>query len=188
MRAVSVHQFDETSFSPYKKLKVLNLICISLHNTKKAIYENAFENLTHLHTLKLDTIFTKFNASLKYPPNLQNLSLNDNDFFTEVDLQRAPSLTSFYAQRCSLLSFPKFNLSAPIETVDVRWNPMDNWTAEDLAPLCQLKMIYIEWDENTSSLPKPYRYCQCIRLEKWIKINDITTSNPLNCTPPGKSK
>lgn len=180
-------EMGEQSLSVYKNLTMITIKNVAYVNKQNPIHRKIFRELNRLRLLAIENIFTEFEPSFVFPPNLTNLSLSKNDFIKDVDLASASSLTDFQAFGCSLRAFPRFNKSAPIATVDVRWNPLDNWTAEDLAPLCLLKSIHVEWSKR-SKLPRPNRFCQCVRLKNWIKKFNITVQRPLNCTPPTDGK
>lgn len=169
-------------------VKYINLTVIKIRNTKylnaaNPIPKNIFRDLIKLNFLSIENIFTEFDPAFTLPPNLEKISLSENYFLEHIDLRNASSLTEFHAYDCSLRSFPVFSKLAPLTTVDVRWNPMDNWTAENLAPFCLLRNLSIEWGDN-DRLTVPKRFCQCLRLENWIKTYNITTRYSLNCTPP----
>ncbi|XP_065215554.1 uncharacterized protein LOC135842110 isoform X2 [Planococcus citri] len=181
-------QMSEKSFIKYSNLTMIKIRNTKYLNKVNPIHKNVFRELHKLIFLSIENTFTEFDASFTLPRSLKKLSLSENIFLESVDLRSATSLSDFYAFDCSLRSFPQFNILAPLTTVDVRWNPMDNWTAESLAPFCLLRNLSVEWGDKAARLTEPKRYCQCLRLENWIKTYKITVQYSLNCTPPANTQ
>lgn len=175
-------RLDETSFAKYP-----NLILLSLQNTRylnrsDPINYFTFRPLKKLETLILNEIATPFNLSFYWPHSLRVIFVNSNPYITDIDLSDLKKLQNVHAAASTLRAFPKFNDLSPLMFVDLRGNPMDSLAAEDLAPFCSLNFLSLEWPQN-AVINSSDRFCQCQRLENWIKQFNIGKNGPLNCTP-----
>lgn len=180
-------RLNENSFARYE-----NLILLSLENTayldqSDPINYYTFRPLKRLEMIILNEIYTPFNFTFYWPPNIRLISVNHNNFASDMDFSALKKLRDVHAISRTIRSFPKFHGQSPLTFLDFRGNPMDSLTAEDLAPFCTLDVLSLEWPGH-AVINGTERYCQCSRLQNWIVITRISTNADLNCTPPKDSE
>lgn len=148
-----------------------------------SIHKDAFLPLTNLDVL--DISFMRYNVpfNLNWPPSVRTLSISKNRNQRNINLSPLPDLATLNAVDCSLMYFPEFNESASIKQIDLSKNPLNNFSVRDLAMLCQLEEVRLQWTED-STLNSSQRWCDCIKIQTWLDQHGVTVTS-LNCTKTG---
>lgn len=166
------------TFSPYSSLKRLDLS----NNFINCIESGVFLALPQLEflDLRVNGIRT-LPADLPFP--LTELYLDKNRGLESVPLSKAFSLEYLSLGDCLLSKLPNLGLLPNLVELNLTGNPIASISAEQLAPLCRLKVLHVP--EKLFSNKKE-NVCHCHEFSHWTNKNSIFTNFTLNCSELSK--
>lgn len=167
-----------SSFIRYSKLKYLYLT----KNGLGEIDDKAFLPLTRL--IHLDLSANSLIILPTYlPPSLQELNLDFNPRLfvksNEPKLPEMESLQKLFLSQNYIETFPKFVHNIPsLEELDLTDNSIRTLMLEDLAPMCNLRILNV----STESLfVSESMLCDCLRVQSWITSKKINVPSKFTC-------
>lgn len=181
-----IRSLHNNSFACCSSMKLLYL----QHNSIFEIESHSFYPLSGLEVLDLSVNVI---SEMPYLPNtLRKLYLDDNPrlFYSNLTHPklRIDSLTSLETLTISsnkLSGFPVFDAPVPnLIELNISKNPIDVITPEQLAPLCQLKFLYVSTEKMFS---RADQNCDCLKFDWWIHKYDITMKSTVTCRKDSKS-
>lgn len=117
------------------------------------------------------------------PPSLQELNLDFNPRLfvksNEPKLPEMESLQKLFLSQNYIETFPKFVHNIPsLEELDLTDNSIRTLMLEDLAPMCNLRILNV----STESLfVSESMLCDCLRVQSWITSKKINVPSKFTC-------
>lgn len=154
-----------------------------------AAFENLFKNLIALKNLEFTDSCLGDDWQLTLPQNLKKLVVDKNEY-SELDVHHAPHLEEISANDNHLKKLPLLHDPLPpLKILRFQNNPLEDMTILTLAPLCQLQVIQLKFPSNTrySKSNSEEDYCECYTLVSWIKKENITGVEHVQCSKPSSA-
>lgn len=171
-------ELNDGDLENYRKIKTLKMLYINKFGN---FSKNFFAPLTEIDTLDMSGVLIHFDDFFILPLTLTRFCINYSNL-TSLDVSYLDQLSTLSVAHNQLTSFPKVYLTAPLLFVDLRFNPMNELTYEDVAPFCELMSLSLQLP-STSSLISPKRFQQCCMLANWAVAHNISdTTEGLKCT------
>lgn len=129
------------------------------------------------------TCFTnETDVNYNLPSGIKIFKIENCKNLRKINLTTISALEQFHGKGCRFHIFPIFNTTAPVNYIDMRLSDLQEMEFVDIAPFCQLKELKLEIKDHRG-IQAEKRYCQCTKIQEWLKNNEIKY-NPLNCTKP----
>ncbi|XP_065217316.1 uncharacterized protein LOC135843377 [Planococcus citri] len=128
---------------------------------------NNLFNVNGLRRLEInDTGLNTQRHIWKLPASLKHLKLVNQDY-TKYDLRRCTELEVLDFSNNRLFEMPLLSRpSPPLKELDLSKNPLYEFTVEDIAPLCDLRKLNVDY----SGMGSRHRNCECLRLKEWVSF------------------
>lgn len=139
--------------------------------------------LTKLDFLNVTNLYWIDKGVWAWPVNVRIVDATHFTKTENMDISGCEKLEILNASNNELEDIPLMNQLAPLLLVDVSSNPMHSVTAEKLARYCNLREISMS-NLRSSTLLSSAKYCDCLRVNTWIKTYQIKISQELPCQSP----
>lgn len=150
----------------------------------------ALEKLEYLDLSYTGKLHRDPSFNFMWPSTIKTLILDSSWIRKILRVEEIVALEELSARNLDLIDIPTFHRLAPINSLDLEANQMNEFNVEDVAPYCLLHTVLIRYKISISSklphteLVSKSRACQCTRLEIWANYLNITGLSPLNCSKP----
>lgn len=157
-----------------------------LPNGKQIHYDSkVFVSLKNLETLDIsESAFNIWSKEIIWPTSLKSLSVAalPEAKFLGLNLSTLNQLEYLNASNNQIEDFPILHPEAPVYWIDLFDNPLNNVTAEHLAPYCLLRWFRIRVQKGEFN--DLVHSCQCRRVEQWMIMHHISGFDGFSCTKP----
>lgn len=111
----------------------------------------------------------------RFPINLRKLVLDGNQY-TYIDVSTNYKLEEISANDNKLKKLPIiYQAPVYVSKYSLKNNPLDDFTVNDLAPLCNLDILELKIPQG-AFLTTPIGNCRCRQIIKWTELFNISTT------------
>lgn len=151
------------------------------------VYQDVFKDLSSLEHLEFSYSDLKDIYIMELPVNLKTLIVYKNKYEYNLDVHWCPKLEEINANDNKLQNIPKLHQPPPpLKTLRLKGNPLSNMTILNIAPLCNLTLLELQFPPNThfNNSNSKDSYCQCETLKAWSEKANFSGPDKLACAAP----
>lgn len=150
----------------------------------KNMLEQAFKYIDTLEYLEFSHSLLHDDYIIHLPKNLKILNV-DNNQYENLNAHWAEELQEINAAYNKLINIPKIHFSGPpLEKLRLKQNPMDKMTVLDIAPLCELVVLELDFTGLKSYYNTEASYCDCTMLKQWASDAELAGLENITCVQP----
>ncbi|XP_065213374.1 uncharacterized protein LOC135840676 [Planococcus citri] len=195
-RPSGIFIYNVNTFKPFADLRrIIIKHNMQMRNTNPALetinynmLEQAFQYIETLEYLEFSDSSLKDDYTIHLPKKLKILNVDRNDFKI-LDAHWCEELEEISANNNRLKNIPKLHFEGPpLKKLLLKGNPMDDMTVLNIAPLCELTVLELEFSGVKSYYNTQASYCNCMMIKQWAKDAKISGPENLKCVELRGSK
>lgn len=149
-------------------------------------FHSLFQNLASLKHFEFTDSYLSNTVYMTLPNNLITVVVDKNEF-SFLDLHHCSQLEEVSANDNILQNIPMLHEPLPpLKILRLKNNPLDKMTILTIAPLCQLKVLQLQFPVGSryNKYGSDKSYCECVTLVAWIKKAKISGVETVECSKP----